>query len=783
MTLSQIPPVESWQTQLDRARRLRESGYGSEAAHHRLLPNPELPLGETAVYTTVAITSLPQVATAPQEIVQPVDVLSAGTQPADGPAEGVLLTHEQAWRSKGVTLGKLLHSMSLAPGEVTQVAVSGWHRTTQGESAAETNERERAAQSAGRQREIHDVTKAVAHETTFGSSSSTTSSSEQDVGVGGILGFLAGAGGARSTNTAFSSSVGFNTGSRSLSADSNQAVHQQTQQQASNARSRRAAVVQEVSESETEQFKTRVVANYNHTHTLNMMYYEVLQVYELATRVVDAQRCIFLPMTVMPFTQPTIVDFSRPLARATRAMGRVSLAEAIEQIDHDEQKKLGRINRLLGLIARLENGSITRSETGAITGSEIGVNGWKQARSERQAKLGEFEAAMREEIAAHQQRMEAFEREQRERLNRQPNDLHPLERMEQERVANETRESLFNERQALDRTLGFGRQEQAEAIADISAAIASLESQIADLRIELNNAQDAIIHVPDDVTHQLNSQQLLFNQALWAQLEPTQVAAMLAGKQHDGLSLAATVDPNPIAVEGHFVGFRWNFPAQRAAQAAAFRAQHLHDDDAVIERRDTVVIPTGGVFAEAVPGRANSAEKLDLSRFWKWDEDTIPILPTAIAKLHQQRHAQRAEVRPGGLDAATVKLQALPIAPAAPAHQLASILGTSVFRDMSGSELIPGLLEAAQKAPAATSAKMQALAQDNISAFLDFAEDMAPKVGELLQTQGKKGSHGNEQGKLDASDIGGLQNELGEESEGLDIGELAGEAAELGLFL
>lgn len=41
-------------------------------------------------------------------------------------AFGALLTYSQSWFSQGVTLGQLLHSVALAPGESTRIAVVDW---------------------------------------------------------------------------------------------------------------------------------------------------------------------------------------------------------------------------------------------------------------------------------------------------------------------------------------------------------------------------------------------------------------------------------------------------------------------------------------------------------------------------------------------------------------------------------------------------------------------------------------------------------------------------------
>src|SRR5262249_54443039 len=111
-----------------------------------LVPNVDLPVSEAVVYRTVSISSLPAVPRLPVELEGALDLLAAApSDGAHGLAEGVLLTHEQAWRMKGVTLGKLLHSLSLAPGEVTQVAMTNWERATTARGAEDIDVQEDAS--------------------------------------------------------------------------------------------------------------------------------------------------------------------------------------------------------------------------------------------------------------------------------------------------------------------------------------------------------------------------------------------------------------------------------------------------------------------------------------------------------------------------------------------------------------------------------------------------------------------------------------------------------------
>jgi hypothetical protein len=55
-----------------------------------------------------------------------------------------------------------------------------------------------------------------------------------------------------------------------------QNIADSTHQAANAARNRRASVVREVSEAESERISTRTLTNYNHMHALSVQYYEVV---------------------------------------------------------------------------------------------------------------------------------------------------------------------------------------------------------------------------------------------------------------------------------------------------------------------------------------------------------------------------------------------------------------------------------------------------------------------------------------------------------------------------
>ena len=97
-------------------------------------------------------------------------------------------------------------------------------------------------------------------------------------------------------------------GARDLAASYAQDINDRSQQNASSVRNRRASIVREVSQSEHEQISTRVLTNYNHMHALSIQYYEIVQAFRTTTQLERAERCLFVPVKLVDFTNPGLVD-------------------------------------------------------------------------------------------------------------------------------------------------------------------------------------------------------------------------------------------------------------------------------------------------------------------------------------------------------------------------------------------------------------------------------------------------------------------------------------------
>ncbi|MEO0376998.1 MAG: hypothetical protein AAF329_20765, partial [Cyanobacteria bacterium P01_A01_bin.17] len=280
-------------------------------APEELLPTAGNYAVEKAFYSQIFLDTIDADSSPPKILEEQVDLLhSDSEQGFTKPAVGAVLTFDQSWYPQGVSLGELLHSVALAPAESTKIAIIDWSRRTSTDVNEGINQIESLSNSLSQNRALEDTVNAVTTEAQNGFSevnSRSNSSTWGASGGGSFLGFGASASGGRSGTTTEATSVSSSRGRRQISASAIQNINDSTQQNAASVRSRRAAIVREVAQSESEKLQTRTVTNYNHSHALSIHYYEVVQMYRVTTRLSKCERCIFIPMKLLDFTSEQII--------------------------------------------------------------------------------------------------------------------------------------------------------------------------------------------------------------------------------------------------------------------------------------------------------------------------------------------------------------------------------------------------------------------------------------------------------------------------------------------
>ncbi|TDD30445.1 hypothetical protein E1218_01180 [Kribbella turkmenica] len=277
---------------------------------------------ETVRYQTVVLTDIPDAEQdALVELNEPVDLGKDDGELKlfDRPGEGLIITTEQRWRSLGVTLGRLLHSLALAPGESTRVAVVDWTRRDKGARDEGVDVAEKTGEDAVFDRSVAEVANSVALEQQFGDSTTGQIAASATVAAtGGVsLGiFSNGYQGSLSSSMGAATAVARSSGTREVAGRTAQDIAGRTRQVATAVRNQHVAVVQETDQVEGAKASTRVVTNYNHMHALTMQYYEVVQVYEVTTKPVQVDRCLFIPMKILTFTTNILKRYADVLALA-----------------------------------------------------------------------------------------------------------------------------------------------------------------------------------------------------------------------------------------------------------------------------------------------------------------------------------------------------------------------------------------------------------------------------------------------------------------------------------
>ncbi|MDI9238770.1 helix-hairpin-helix domain-containing protein [Lysobacter sp. LF1] len=215
-------------------------------------------------------------------------------------AHGHVLRFKQEWVADGYSMGNLLYSLPLAPGQKKQIAVVDWERRESSSRTEALEARDALEASISRDRDINEIVNGTVSENVRGGSSSSTGSIAGGLGVSAILGPVGGllgiGGGFASAGT-----ESWQDSSRRTAASALNQLRDRTIQSASSLRSQRSTVVQTVRQGERVVATTESVANYNHCHAVTIQYFEVLRHLLVRQRLTDVQECLFVPLLMSRF--------------------------------------------------------------------------------------------------------------------------------------------------------------------------------------------------------------------------------------------------------------------------------------------------------------------------------------------------------------------------------------------------------------------------------------------------------------------------------------------------
>ena len=665
-------------------------------------------------------------------------------------AHGHLLTFKQVWKADGYSLGDLLYSLPLAPGQKKLVSTFDWNRDEVAARVAERREVESFSAGLVRDRDISETISTALHESLRARSEATTKA--VGGGIGAFIGpIIIGGGGGFSRSASSASQLS----TRSVSGLSLQQIQDRTTQASSLVRSQRATVVQTARQGESLRAQTEVVANYNHCHAMTVEYFEVLRHFKVTTELTHVQECLFVPFDISEFDGPKALRWKEELSRTLPARFRRYLPALERQQTNwaradfplaryaDETLKHfdGEVQLRFSLPRPDDNvdGSFNASNWAVYSVLFAGRNTeelWRAhigtvTAARRDAAWNQRVAPILVRTLAELLRVELLDRNQT-LIRDVPIDATVVTRFAQDvpvlislrpragtAFTNTRADVGFIRVKFLNNVLGtlWSLPERAKVVV-YSATLryrtdhfnhAFVNGQA--VSNDLSETDAAVIATPLDRHERRNPREedvksmKLLLAYLNEHLERTHRGVWLSfNDQHRFLLLDGFIAPNSggrsvaSVVENRLIGIVGNslvFPVVPGLKL---------DPSYELEERATLTdlyagetapalrisIPTRGVFAEAILGKCTACEEKDDSRFWRWEESRLPDDPPKIEDLSlTSRRGTPAVPAVDEFPEAVVQLQTAPKAPEPTTLDAAlRLIGTpNLFRDLTGVQL------------------------------------------------------------------------------------------------
>jgi hypothetical protein len=662
-------------------------------------------------------------------------------------AHGHLLQYRQVWRADGYSLGDLLYSLPLAPGQKKLVSLLDWSRLEESAREEWTSEEEEMSAFLERDRDVLEIVDSHLVETSKGGSSVNTWGGGGGIGgayIGtgwGIFAGVAGGGGG-------SASRSWQDSGRSVAIDGMQSIRDRTIQGASVVRSTRSTVVQTDHQAERAQAVTEVIVNYNHCHALTIEYFEVLRHFTVTHELADVSECLFVPLPMRWFDRPKALRWREALVRYLRDR---SLAGGFAAIERVQANWVG---------YDVPAGSFAEEAPESLEG-ELWIS--FIIPRPRDAEDGKYQVDRWKWIAPYlpQAPLELWTSRMNQR-NAAERDLVFRKEVAPLVAANLVRRLRFaylltdgsTVQVPLDVTL-VGQYAEGvplyvslrpagalpaiprEQIQMFRVSFAGVEFPedarvlvhrgkvrydaphlrhllFSESRIlsDLALGDDVLVPTPlspeelrdprqDDrelaarLLSHLNDHLEYYHQLLWMTMDPARRYLLLDGFQApnaNGRSVASVVENRLLGIVGNCLVMPVSpgnvlAPPLRDEQG---RIVELMEHYAVPpERPIRVTVPTRGVFAEAVQGACNSCETIDDTRLWRFDESPLPDTPVAPeAPTLDSRVQTPVDATPTPGPAPIINIQSAPALPdpLGLSNVFAVLAKSDLFKDVTGLE-------------------------------------------------------------------------------------------------
>ncbi|WP_284035489.1 hypothetical protein [Neobacillus sp. 114] len=651
--------------------------------------------------------------------------------------------YKVSWYQLGHSLGEILYSLPLAPGENVKLAVIDWSWDNLTKRDEKTKLTEELLHQTHRDRTITEIMRAGLKEFQHGSSfMGGTAISAGATGALGPIGAALGVTGSLGGSTATTD------GSRELAAENVQRLMDTFSQASSAQREINSTVVIQARQEEKESIQTRTFTNYNHSHTLTILYYEVLRHFRVEVDWIRRRPALLiqLPERKKEFTDEDLISY--------RYQFEPMLLDPTLRTAFDALEKREAIKEY--------------QEVNGIKPKESVPSGW-----EGDIEFGLFEIGLKTAEGLKDKTDELvmanliiWDGQQVHRPLLQLWEKHnPTDNVNIGNRLNDTAMGWFI---AVPKDYASGKVKWSHLVGfefvlydsdewrldrlaingfHANGAIALIENSDVDYYFDTNGSSNTVTFIKRPGPHPApipgipNPEQSLtqeelhqikkldahfknnidyYNRVLLLGTEPSSIAIQMEGKGY-----ADKVDPTPLEVMGSYVAYplaktetqidetlavdlsaalNGNDPNRRQwaqnkldAMGEADRKKMLeHVALASTKSERLITLPTRGVFAEGKLGHCNISEEIDNTRFWKWEEHPIPFEATGINPVTPiQPQPQQIDAMPTPFPQSLVNIVNPSSAPDPSGLAAAmSLLATpDIFRDMSGRQEVSDLLK------------------------------------------------------------------------------------------
>jgi hypothetical protein len=594
-------------------------------------------------------------------------------------------------------------------------------------------------------------------------------------------------------------------GDRRIAGELQQRIQLRTSQTASAIRSVYSTVIVEDTQSEDITAESSNITNYNHMHALNMLYFEVLQHYLVTMEIDQVKPFLILPHSVLDFSDFAFIRDYWDVVRgfigddSLRQQGDLYFVEDgmpkapdLEPVPPEPERPQNFIRDLVVEIGYPPRGDAARKVAWRVfAGSPeregrpidaVNEANWVHDRFAFSDLRGQDELRLRIDLDRNYGgviRPKVTIVEATIEGNGRRFELRDVDAGEIV-VGTSVRQRSFIKRVDIpdvssrdDRSFALDKKKRASVLARNAAATEAFAALQADLNRFVSKLERYV-----------RRNRYLLTRAILAGLEPEELTTLLRAvritQAHSGhgaaptgaLKLSAIADMQPIGftpggivlplkkLDDTFVarllrqsGFApsavTESPIRDLARYAYATVEYYDNrrNNDPISNTAHVLAPTGGLFAEAVLGRSNSAEYIDTERYFNWQDSPIPNAAPRIADISTDSRFQGREVsvtNPDG-NLTIINPQGLPD-PSGLGAALAAVQNGAMFRDMSKATELGGIVSglatlSGQMASAASTmtgqaqaAAMQAassLAQAAMQASVAAPKTLTERGGEL----------------------------------------------------